>query len=267
LTALVQAFRRARVRLPEPWSLLLGLVAYLPKLLVSAVTRRHFREEAAIARVVESGRSLRGNGEGLSERVVEVPWIERQLSAIGPARLLDTGTAFAPLAYHRLLARLDAQVDGADLVPFTVPGVRSTVADLRQLPFEDATFDATTCVSTLEHIGMDNRVYFDSSGQPIDEEGDLLALRELGRVTKPGGRVLVTVPGGMDQSFDWQRQYSPERFSRLAEEAGLTVDTLDLFAHDPGIGWRAVPPEDLRERTYGSGAVAAAAVICALLVR
>jgi SAM-dependent methyltransferase len=152
-------------------------------------------------------------------------------------------------------------------VPFDLPGVSSTVADLRELPFADAQFDATLCISTLEHIGMDNQVYFDSSGQRVDEQGDLTALRELGRVTKPGGRVLVTVPGGRDESFGWHRQYSPDAFVRLAQAAGLEPVQLDLFAHDPGIGWRAVPPEDLRERSYGKGAVAAAGLICASLRR
>jgi SAM-dependent methyltransferase len=181
--------------------------------------------------------------------------------------VLDTGTAYAPPVYHRLLYRLDAEVDGADLVPFDVPGVRPTVADLRELPFEDGEFDVTLCVSTLEHIGMDNEAYFDSAGEQIDEQGDLRALRELGRVTRRGGRVLVTVPGGPDESYGWLRQYSPEGFTRLAEAAGLRAERLDLYAHDPGVGWRHVPPEDLRERTFGAGVAAAAAVICAVLVK
>ena len=260
-------FRRARVELPARLSLALGMLAYLPKLVTSKVTRQHFREENAINSAVESGRPLNGNGEGLSERVIEVPWVSRQLAEIRPQRVLDTGTAFAPLAYHRLLYRLGAQVDGVDLVPFELPGVKSNVADLRELPFDDESFDAAICVSTLEHIGMDNRVYFDSSGEAVDEEGDVVTLRQLRRVTRPGGRVLVTVPGGRDESLGWQRQYSPERFREVAGAAGLTVERLDLYAHDPGVGWRAVPPEDLRERSYGSGAVAAAAVICAVLVR
>jgi SAM-dependent methyltransferase len=242
------------------------MTAYLPKLLTSADVRRHFREEVAIGAAVRSGRELPAGGEGLSERVIEVPWVMRNLPD-GHPRVLDTGTANAPLAYQRLLSRLDADVQGADLVPFELPGVRSTVADLRELPFGEASFDATLCISTLEHVGMDNEVYFDSTGQPVDEQGDLTALRELGRVTRPGGRVLVTVPGGRDESFGWHRQYSPDGFARLAEAAGLETVQLDLFAHDPGVGWRAVPPEDLRERSYGSGAVAAAGLICAALTR
>ena len=259
-------FRRARVGLPARLSLLLGMLAYLPKLVVSADTRRHFKKKAAIESTLRSDGRVDAGGEGMSERVIEVPWVIRNLPD-GHPRLLDTGTANAPLIYQRLLCRLDADVQGTDLVPFELPGVRSTVADLRELPFADGEFDATLCISTLEHIGMDNQVYFDSSGQRVDEQGDLTALRELGRVTKPGGRVLVTVPGGRDESFGWHRQYSPDAFARLAAAAGLQTVQLDLFAHDPGIGWRAVPREDLHERSYGSGAVAAAGLICAALTR
>ena len=232
---LLGIFKRARVQLPARLSLLLGMAAYLPKLLTSADTRRHFREEAAIEAAVSSGRGIPRGGEGFSERVIKGPWVITNVPN-GHPRVLDTGTANAPLAYQRLLCRLDADVQGTDLVPFELPGIGSTVADLRELPFPDGAFDAALCISTLEHIGMDNQVYFDSSGQRVDEQGDLSALRELGRVTKPGGRVLVTVPGGRDESFGWHRQYSPEAFTRLAEGAGFSAVRLHLFAHDPGVG-------------------------------
>jgi SAM-dependent methyltransferase len=194
--------------------------------------------------------------------VVEIPWVAQRIPEVAP-RVLDTGTAYAPLVHHRLLYRLPAEVTGADLTPFDLPGVRSTVADLRELPFEDGWFDATLCISTLEHIGMDNRVY--SADDSSDEQGDLTALRELGRVTKSGGRVLITVPGGRDESFGWHRQYSAETFGSLVERAGLQPVEVDHFAYDNG--WRAVGAEELTNYSYGQGAVAAAGLICAWLTR
>ena len=46
-----------------------------------------------------------------------------------------------------------------DLVEAEVPGLRSVVGDLRALPFPDESFDVLVCVSTIEHVGHDNRVY------------------------------------------------------------------------------------------------------------
>jgi SAM-dependent methyltransferase len=243
------------------------MAAYLPLLATSAQTRRHFREEAAIDAAVTRGRPLPRRGAGMTERVVEVPWVMRRIEH-GTARLLDVGTAFAPPAYQHLLARLPAaELHGVDLVPFDLPRVRSTVADVRALPFEDGSFDATVCISTLEHIGLDNRIYFDQSGRRVDEEGDLAALRELGRVTRPGGRLLVTVPGGGERRFDWQRQYSPSSFAGVAARAGLTITEVEYFAHDPESGWRTASVEEVETRSYGEGSPAAAAVICASLTR
>jgi hypothetical protein len=261
-----RAFRSARVRLPQPWSLALGVTAYLPAMAVSRTTRQHFREEATISAVTEGHRQLRRAGAGLSERVIEIPWVQKRVPH-GAAQVLDTGTAYAPLVHHRLLYRLPAEVVGADLTPFELPGVRSTVADLRELPFEDGSFDATLCVSTLEHIGMDNSVYFDSNGDRVEEDGDVLALRELGRVTRSGAPVLLTVPGGgTHMSFGWHRQYTPATFDLLVERAELETLELDYFAHD-GSGWHRVDAEELAERTYAEGAAAAAGLICASLTR
>src|SRR5262249_18633590 len=57
--------------------------------------------------------------------------------------------------------------------------VHSEVQDGRALPYPDAAFDAAFSVSVLEHI---------------PDDGDSIALRELVRVVRPGGRVIVTVP-------------------------------------------------------------------------
>jgi SAM-dependent methyltransferase len=180
--------------------------------------------------------------------------------------MLDVGTAFAPPIYQQLLSRLQvAELHGVDLVPFEVRNVRPAVADVRSLPFAAAWFDVVVCVSTLEHIGLDNSIYFNQAGQRIEEEGDLTALRELARVTRTDGRILLTLPAGRARDFGWQRQYSPERFRRLVEAAGLSIHELELFEHDTSHGWSIATPEAIEERSYGIGAPAAAAVICASL--
>jgi SAM-dependent methyltransferase len=92
------------------------------------------------------------------------------------------------------------------------------VADGRSLPFEKASFHHAYSISVLEHIA---------------DDGDEQALRELARVVKPGGRVIVTLPFAVTYREDWrnrpefvdhgevegryffQRWYDDERLDRL----------------------------------------------------
>ncbi|HEX5145728.1 MAG TPA: class I SAM-dependent methyltransferase [Conexibacter sp.] len=261
------AFRRLRLSLPQPWARLLGEAAYAPVMLRSPETRRGFREEALIERLLASGRPLTDQGAGCSERVVEVPWVLRSLPR--PAgRVLDVGTAFAPPVYHRQLVRLPAaERHGVDLAPFELPGVVSHRADARALPFADGAFDRVICISALEHMGLDNERYLGPDGAPRDESGDVTALREMGRVAGADGRVLVTVPGGRAHAFDWLRQYDAEAWSDLVAQAGLEIVRLDCFEQDLQRGWQACAPEALAAREYNGDAIGAGGLICAELRR
>jgi hypothetical protein len=258
----VRSYRWLRVRLPQPWSRIVGAMVYAPELLTGGGdARRELGEEPVIERLAANREPLDHIGTGMSERVVEIPWVMRTLAAENPGRrVLDIGTAFSPMVYKRLLVRQPHTIDVVDLAAAQIAGLRSHVADVRSLPFADQQFDLAVCISTLEHIGMDNAQYSIESGG----EGDVQALRELGRVSS---RVLLTVPGGIDEDMGWQRQYSPESFRRVVEEAGLRVVRLDSFAHDPASGWSPAPEDTVSQRSYGQGAVAAAASICAELSR
>jgi SAM-dependent methyltransferase len=56
-------------------------------------------------------------------------------------------------------------------------GVAYQRGDLTRLPFPDAAFDVVTCVSVLEHMPVTVRV---------------TGLREMARVLRPGGRLILT---------------------------------------------------------------------------
>jgi hypothetical protein len=259
LEAAAHAFRTARLRLPQPWSLRLGQLAYLPRLASGdRGTRLAFAEERLIEELIGTGQSLEGVGVDLSERVIEVPWVLRSLPP-APSRVLDVGTAFAPVVYKRQLVRLPQSVELVDLALADVP-LPSHVADVRRLPFEDSSFDTALCVSTLEHVGMDNDHYGVNSGGG----GDVEALGELGRVA---AKVLVTVPAGADQDIGWLRQYTPTRFRQSTAQAGLRPVRLDVFAHDAQRGWCRSDEDSIGERKFGKETYAASAIICAELER
>jgi SAM-dependent methyltransferase len=82
-------------------------------------------------------------------------------------------------------------------------------ANLFISPFRPGTFDAITCVSTIEHIGC--FVY----GQFVDRFGDEVAMRHMRKLLRPGGRLLLTTPYGKGAVYSWLRVYNKTTFGRL----------------------------------------------------
>jgi SAM-dependent methyltransferase len=190
------------------------------------------------------------------ERPIEIPWC---LSRYRPdQRLLDVGYAFAEPAYLAALTRLGAaEVVGVDLAPGDVPGIRGVVADLRELPFADSEFGVAVCISTLEHIGRDNRLY--GLAEERDAEGPLTALGELRRVSR---RLLLSVPTGEREELDWLVQLPPDDWLALFERAGFLVFEHEVYALGAD-GWQAAPGfEPSGVRFAGEHA---SAVLCAEL--
>lgn len=100
----------------------------------------------------------------------------------GDERALDAGTGAGALALA--LAALVREVVGVDRVPELLERARERAAaltnvelvegDITALPFEDYSFDLAGTLRTLHHVHRPE-----------------LAVAELARVTRPGGRVLV----------------------------------------------------------------------------
>ena len=190
------------------------------------------------------------------ERPIEIPWCLSRYRA--PERLLDVGYAFAEPAYLAALTRLGATaLVGVDLARAEVPGIESVVGDVRRLPFSDDEFDVAVCISTLEHIGRDNRLYGLAAEE--DPEGPLAALNELRRVA---GRLLLSVPTGERDELDWLLQLPPDEWLALFERAGFLVFEHELYALGPD-GWRSQPHFDPAGIRFAGDH--AAAVLCAEL--
>ena len=190
---------------------------------------------------------------GLDERAIEIPWCLARYD--GERRVLDVGYAFAEAAYLAGLVALGAEdLVGVDLAQTDVPGLRSVVADVRKLPFDDGAFDLVLCISTLEHIGRDNEVYdVDADRQ---EDGDAAALRELRRVLAKEGRLLLSVPTGVRDDQGWQLQRPPEEWIDVFDRAGFFVFEDELYVYRDG--WRTATLDEARAARYegpGAGAV------------
>jgi SAM-dependent methyltransferase len=82
-----------------------------------------------------------------------------------------------------------------------------------ELPYEDGTFDLVTALDVVEHL-----------------DDDVASLREMRRVLRPGGRVLLFVPtfmflwGLQDDVSNHRRRYRLPELHHVLERAGFEVE-------------------------------------------
>jgi SAM-dependent methyltransferase len=195
------------------------------------------------------------------ERLIEMPWVLARYR--GEPRVLDIGYANAAPEYlEALVSAAPGEVVGLDLIESPVPGMRSVVGDLRALPFPDAAFDVLLCISTIEHVGHDNRVY--GAGEEQDATGITDALREIRRVLAPGGRALITVPTGVEEDHVWFVQLPVATWRGLFASVSLRITEEEVYELGED-GWRASAGEAADAR-YGDRGAAASAVYCVELM-
>ena len=167
-------------------------------------------------------------GSRYDERVVEYPWTLSRLSAqVG--NLLDAGSVFNFKDIIENKIFVNKKVTIFTLAPednaFWQKGISYGYGDLRELPFKDNWFDEVCSLSTLGHIGMDNRIYTKTvSTGKIGLEAEK-AVKELIRVLKPGGKLLVSVVFGKHQLIEWDGTPFAEQFDSF-----LLKDLLRSFS-------------------------------------
>jgi ubiquinone/menaquinone biosynthesis C-methylase UbiE len=126
---------------------------------------------------------------------------KRYLGEVRGLRVLEIGCGMGD--FSRYLADAGAIVVAADLSPAAVAITRrrltgtdatAVVADIENIPFDNESFDMVVSLETLEHVPDPDR-----------------ALGELVRVTRRGGRLIVTTPNymslyGLGRLYLWLRR-------------------------------------------------------------
>lgn len=163
----------------------------------------------------------------LHSRCIEYPFAASQ---VGSAEsLLDVGTAKSDVIWMQWLDQLPLKTTVTDYDPTDYPYKRAVFqqADVRHLPFEDASFEVILAVSVIEHIGLSDSQVLSSDKPPEDTLGDVEAVRELMRVLKPDGRLVMTFPYGLTDglilggSARGYTAHSLKRFESVARPLAL----------------------------------------------
>jgi SAM-dependent methyltransferase len=138
-----------------------------------------------------------------------------------PAEIIDVGSGGGAVAEALMefgqVTACDVDVRCAASVERR-PGMKFAYGTAEAVPFPDGSFDLVTAFEVLEHL-----------------DDDVRALKEMGRLAKPGGLVAVTVPaykwlwGRQDEVSHHQRRYSRRSLASAFEGAGLRVIRLTAF--------------------------------------
>jgi 2-polyprenyl-3-methyl-5-hydroxy-6-metoxy-1,4-benzoquinol methylase len=177
----------------------------------------------------------------INERIVEVPFVFRELHALPPAsRIVDIGSSESTVALS--LASLGYDVTAVDPrgYAFGHPNL-STFEQLADAP--DHSFDAATVVSTIEHVGIAHY------GQPAVEDADVALMELLATKVTPGGVLVLTTPYGDGRDAGFQRIYDHVRLRRIL--AAWTVEKVEIALKAGPCEWEvsAAAIDDLAEVT------------------
>lgn len=203
-------------------------------------------------------------GSGLDERIIEFPLALQVGDFESPGRVLDAGAALNVNYIREYIGHPMAfithftQSGKNEECRFSGYRVSYVFGDLRSMDFKDATFDRVLCISTIEHIGMDNSRY----GGPTEElpMTFLDALSEMMRVLIPEGQLLLTFPYGIAKNCGWYQIFDEVGVQLMIKQCQPCKYQIKYFYYD-GIWYEGLSSSPRLENNveYITG-------LCALLI-
>jgi SAM-dependent methyltransferase len=154
----------------------------------------------------------------------ECAFAAQHLAEHAPRTILDVGSY--RMFVSGLVAHMDVTtLDVRDRPPAT-PREHVITGDAKALDIADGAFDAVTTLGSVEHFGLGRY------GDDLDLDGDRKAVREMTRVLRPGGFLILTTTitnGEPVLAFNSHRIYTRERLHALLD--GLQTHEEAVYNH------------------------------------
>jgi SAM-dependent methyltransferase len=180
--------------------------------------------KASMLELFEGSKHLpAGYGVRLDARVVEIPWALSRLRQTA-TRVLDAGSSLNYLEVLTSPYLAQKEITILTMAPerrcYWKSGVSYVFGDLRNLLFKEESFDGIACISTVEHVGMDNSLYAGPSAIAARGHGDefLRAVKEMKRVLRTGKQLYITFPFGQHEDHGWFQQFDSDMTDKLISE-------------------------------------------------
>ena len=141
-------------------------------------------------------------------------WVASEAARLpAGSRVLDVGAGSAQ--YRDFFKHCDYLTQDFGREPATIGRYAALdyESDITAIPVPDASFDAILCTEVLEHVP-----------EPV------AAIREMARILRPGGVLLLSAPLGShlhQEPYHFYGGYTPHWYSRVLESSGFDIDRID----------------------------------------
>ncbi|NES73221.1 MAG: class I SAM-dependent methyltransferase [Okeania sp. SIO2D1] len=229
-----------------PWSP--GYIVYRQQLISETLANRDLLSKFQFNQTLPSG-----YGYGVDERCVEYPWLFSQLNE-QPEYILDAGSTLnhsfildQPIWEQKTLHILTLFPEASC---YWQRGISYLFADLREIPIRDNYYHQLICLSTLEHIGLDNRQFSEEQlGQETQPEDFLLAVKEMRRVLSPGGCLFLTVPFGKYKNIGTQQVFDNHLLKKAISTFAPQEVSKTFFSYTKS-GWQLADAQQCANCDY-----------------